>query len=281
MSELDGRVAVVFGASRGIGKGVAVELALAGATVYVTGRTLDDTAARPGSVRATVAEIDALGGRAVPLRCDATQDADVAEVLERIQKEHGMLHVLVNSVFDAANFGPTIGKKFWELPVAAWHDIVDLGTRSAYVACVHAAPLLLQAGGGAGALIVNVSALGARKYFYNVPYGVGKAALDKMTADMAVDFADHGVTVVSLWPNVTRTEGVDASIRAGEGHRYERFGGADALETPRYSGRAVVALAADPDRARRSGEYFWSAELGEAYGFVDENGRSHGYPRRR
>lgn len=144
-----------------------------------------------------------------------------------------------------------------------------------------AAPLLLAAGASDGALIVNVSALGARKYLYNVPYDVGKAALDKMTADMAHDLQDRGVAVVSLWPNVTRTEGIDAAIRAGDTERFERFGGAEGLETPRYNGRAVVALASDPDRMRRSGQYFWTAELGEMYEFADENGRTHRYPKRR
>lgn len=281
MQPLSGRTALVLGASRGIGKGIALELGAAGAHVYVAGRTLDPDSARPGSVSATASEVEALGGRATAVRCDATSDADIASVIERIGAEHDALHVLVNSVFDASSFGATIGKPFWELPVEAWRDIVDVGTRSAYVACVQAAPLLLAAGAREGAVIANVSALGARKYLYNVPYGVGKAALDKMTADMAHDLRERGVAVVSLWPNVTRTEGIDAAIRAGETERFERFGGADGLETPRYNGRAVVALAADPDRMERSGEYFWTAELGELYDFTDENGRTHAYPRRR
>lgn len=281
MRPLEGTTALVLGATRGIGKGIALELGAAGAHVYAGGRTVEATAGRPGSTTATAAEIEAVGGTATPVRCDATSDDEIAATMRRIERESGRLHVLVNSVFDASRFGPTIGKRFWELPVEAWHDIVDVGTRSAYVACVGAAPLLLAAGDAAGALVVNVSALGARKYLYNVPYGVGKAALDKMTADMAHDFADAGVTIVSLWPNVTRTEGIEAAIEAGDVERFERFGGAEGLETARYHGRAVVALAGDPDRMAHTGRYFWSAELGEMYGFTDENGRTHAYPRRR
>jgi NAD(P)-dependent dehydrogenase (short-subunit alcohol dehydrogenase family) len=169
MQPLNGRVALVVGASRGIGKGIALELGAAGAHVYAAGRTLDPGAERPGSVSATVSEIEALGGSATPVRCDATSDDDLASIVERIGTDHGALHALVNSVFDASRFGATIGKPFWELPPGACHDIVDVGTKSAYLACVHAAPLLLAAGATDGALIVNITALGARKYLYNVP----------------------------------------------------------------------------------------------------------------
>ena len=281
MQPLEGRVALVMGGSRGIGKGIALELGAAGAHVYVVGRTLESGPNQPGSVAATVAEVEQLGGTATAVRCDATSADDLAAVVERIGNGHEALHVLANSVFDASRFGATIGTPFWELPSSAWHDIVDVGTRSAYEACVGVAPLLLAAGAEAGALIVNVSALGARKYLYNVPYGVGKAALDKMTADMAHELRDRGVAVVSLWPNVTRTEGINAAIEAGDTERFERFGGADNLETPRYDGRAVVALATDPERMERSGQYFWTAELGELYDFTDEHGRTHRYPAHR
>lgn len=127
MQALSGRTALVLGASRGIGKGIALELGAAGAHVYVAGRTLEAGSDRPGSVSATAADVEALGGRATAVRCDATSDDDLASVVERIGTEHGALHVLVNSVFDASSFGATIGKPFWELPVEAWHDIVDVG----------------------------------------------------------------------------------------------------------------------------------------------------------
>jgi dehydrogenase/reductase SDR family protein 1 len=272
MGALDGKVAVVAGASRGIGRGIAVEAALAGATVYVTARSID---ARPGGAVATAEEIESHGGTAVALRCDYTDDDAVARVFARVADDHGRLDLLVNSVFDAAGFGASIGRRFWELPLDIWHDVVDVGTRSAYVASFHAAPLLLNAGSG---LVVNVSARGAARYRYNVAYGAGKAALDKMTADMAQDFRDHAVAVVSIWPNVTRTENLDAGAAAAPDRVKDLYGDMDLLETPRYSGRAVVALATDPDVMSRTGQRFWVAELGAQYGFLDENGRDHPVP---
>ena len=138
-----------------------------------------------------------------------------------------------------------------------------------------AIPLLLAAGSG---LIVNVSARGASRYRYNVAYGAGKAALDKMTADMAQDLSDHDVAVVSIWPNVTRTENLEAGAAASPGQVHALYGDLDLLETPRYSGRAVVALASDPKVMERTGKKFWVAELGGDYGFTDVSGRVHPIP---
>ena len=272
MGVLDGKVAVVAGASRGIGRGVAVEAALAGATVYVTARTIDPT---PGVPVTTAAEIEAHGGTAVAVECDYTDDDNVSRVFAQVEADHGRVDLLVNSVFDAASFGASIGRAFWELPLDLWHEVVDVGTRSSYVASYYAAPLLLKTGSG---LIVNVSARGAERYRYNVAYGAGKAALDKMTADMAEDLRQHEVAVVSLWPNVTRTENLNAGAAAAPEQVQALYGDMDLLETPRYTGRAVVALAADPDVMTRTGRRYWVAQLGAEYGFVDENGRDHPIP---
>jgi NAD(P)-dependent dehydrogenase (short-subunit alcohol dehydrogenase family) len=182
--------------------------------------------------------------------------------------------VLVNSAFNAQQFGPSIGSRFWELPIDVWRDVVDVGTRTAYTASVFGTPLLLQSGGG---LIANVSGRGAERYRYNVAYGVGKAALDKMTKDMAHELADQHVSVVSLWPNVTRTENVDAGAAASP-DAVSPYGDLDLLETPRYCGRAVVALATDEQVMNRTGGRYWVAELAELYGFTDEHGRSHPLP---
>ncbi len=272
---LQGTVAVVAGASRGIGKGIALELGAAGAHVWVCGRTLAAGAdGRPGSLTETATEIGAAGGSATPVRCDFTEDGDVAALFAAVSSQHESIDVLVNSVFNAHEFAASIGRPFWELPLDAWRQVVDVGTRSAYVAAVHAAPLLIGSGRG---MIVNVSGRAAERYLYNVPYGAGKAALDKMTRDMAEELRSEGVAVVSIWPNVTRTENVDASASDG-GALSETFGDLNLLETPRYSGRAVVALASDEKVMRRSGHRFWVAELGADYGLTDEHGRSHPIP---
>lgn len=266
-SRLDGSVALVTGGTRGIGKGVVHELAEAGAIVYATGRS---------GIGESPSSCPAEPGRPRTIGCDHRVDDDVASVLRGIAAAHGRLDVLVNSVFDAAVFEQSIGTPFWELPVRAWDDIVGVGTRSAYVAAVHAVPLMLDAGGG---LIVNVSSAGAERYFYNVAYGAGKAALDKLSRDMAEELGPHAVTVISLWPNVTRTEHIDAVIAGGDEDAIARLGRLDRLETPRFHGRAVVALASDSTNSELSGQRVWTAQLAERFGFDDELGNSHRAPR--
>jgi len=267
-------VAVVTGASRGIGKGIALELGASGATVYVTGRTVD-AGPLPGTVGETAAEIDAMGGTGVAVACDHHDDDQVAALFARVEAEQGRLDILVNNVYSAPDLVPWLGKKYWELPIKAWDQVIDIGTRSHYVASVLGTPLLLTSGGG---LIVNVSSSGAVAYAHNVVYGVGKAAVDKMTADMAVDLEGTGVTVVSLWPGLVHTELLEMGARRegdevfielpGEG-RFDLSG----AETPRFLGRAVVALADDPGLADRSGLPFTSAGLARELGFTDVDGR--------
>jgi dehydrogenase/reductase SDR family member 1 len=276
---LDGKVAVVLGASRGIGKGVAIEVALAGAVVYVSGRTAAASSAgedaAPGSLADTVKEIHSAGGAAVGVRCDAADDGDLARLYAQVQSERGRLDLVVHSAFNAAAFGPTPGRSAWDLPVNLWDDLVRVGARSAYVSAVHAAPSLIASGRG---LVVHISGRGAARYRYNVAYGVDKAAIDKLTADLAHELRPHGVAVVSLWPSVTRTERNRATSGVDEYGWPDPTKPVEALETPRYSGRAVVALASDPDVLGRTGRRFWTAELAADYGFTDEHGRTHPIP---
>ena len=266
---LAGRVALVTGASRGIGKGIALELGAAGATVYLTGRTVD-AGALPGTIGETVAEIAALGGIGIALRCDHRDDAQVETVFAQVRGEHGRLDVLVNNVYSSPDLVPYIGRPFWELPMAAWDDVIDVGLRSHYVATAFAAPMMVERGEG---LVVNVSSSGAIGYAHTVAYGVGKAALDRMTADTAHELHAHGVAVVSIWPGLVRTEFVlSGARRTDDGRdvidlRGEGTFDLAGAESPRFAGRAVVALASDPAVLDRSGRAFMVATLAREYGF--------------
>src|SRR3954451_1228096 len=272
--DLSGKVAVVTGASRSIGKGIAVELGAAGATVYVTGRTVE-RGAIPGTIGETAATIDALGGRGIAVACDHGDDAQVRALFERVGDEQGHIDILVNNVYSAPELAPWLGKKYWELPIEAWDQIIDIGTRSHYVAAVLGTPLLFAAGGG---LIVNVSSSGAVTYAHNVVYGVGKAAVDKMTADMAVELEGTGVSIVSVWPGLVRNEMLDAAaVRDGDQLYIElpgegRFDLTNA-ESARFVGRAVVALAGDAGLAQRAGKAFTTGALATAFGYTDIDAR--------
>ncbi|MEV0336460.1 SDR family NAD(P)-dependent oxidoreductase [Nocardia sp. NPDC050717] len=270
---LGGRVAVVTGASRGIGKGIALELGAAGATVYVTGRT---TAAGrlPGTVHDTAAEVTALGGRGVAVVCDHSDDAAVEKLFSQVREEQGRLDVLVNNVYNSPAAARWLGRKFWDVPAKAWDETFDIGVRSHYVASVFAAPLLIDSAG----LIVNVSSPGAERYMHNAVYGVAKTALDRLTADLARDLDGTGATAVSIWPGIVNTELLQLIPADANGRREVTLPGEgtfdlDAAESPRFPGRAVVALAADPARGARAGKAWKVADLAVDYGFTDVDGR--------
>lgn len=262
MGALDGRIAIVTGASRGIGKGCALELAEAGATVYVTGRTVAPSQGTlPGTVGQTVHEIEAAGGKAIAVACDHASDEQVEALFERVRKEQGGLDVLVNSAF--ADPGIENSKPFWETPLSWYDTLCDAGTRGAYVASALAVPLMLERKAG---LIVNVSSLGASFFFQHVAYGMGKAALDKLTSDAGRQLRKLNVCVVSIWPYFVKTEAVMALKAAGSEMPLE------GAESQRFVGRGVNALAADRDRMKRNGKVFTSRELADDYGFTDVDG---------
>jgi NAD(P)-dependent dehydrogenase (short-subunit alcohol dehydrogenase family) len=264
VASLKGKVAVVTGASRGIGKGCALELGAAGATVYVTGRTLRHGDSKlPGSLEATCDEIVKLGGRAVAVQCDHRDDEAVRTLFQRVDAEQARLDVLVNAAFVIPK-ELTSGKPFWETPLSNWDDMVGVGTRGAYVATSLAVRTMLRKSGG---LVANISSSGAAEYAWHVAYGVGKAALDRFTADAAHELGPHGVAVVSLWPGLVLTERNEAASQTIPGLDFSQ------AESPRFTGRAVVALASDPDVMERSGRALTCRDLAEAYGFRDADGR--------
>jgi NAD(P)-dependent dehydrogenase (short-subunit alcohol dehydrogenase family) len=267
---LEGKVAIVTGASRGIGKGIALELGAAGATVYVTARsTTEADHPLPGTIGSTAQEIDAIGadsgGRGIAVALDHRDDEAVGALFDRVLAEHGRLDVLVNNAFIVTP-QLTSGLPFWEADVSNWDDMIDVGTRSAYVASVFAARAMVRDGAG---LIVNVSSSGAEEYAWQVAYGVGKCALDRITADTAHELDAHGVSVVSVWPGFVRTERIDVGVAAG---LVPASLDLSTAESPRFMGRAVVALATDPAVARWSGKAVSARDLADEYGFTDVDG---------
>ena len=263
MSNLAGTVAVVTGASRGIGKGIALALGDAGATVYITGRTVEpNSAPLPGSIGETADQVTARGGKGVAVRCDHGDDAQIAALFERVADEqNGRLDVLVNNVFKVPD-PPVWGGGFWEHPISIWDDMVGIGLRAHYVASVHAAPRMIAAGKG---LIANISSPGAGQYLFSTAYGVGKSGVDRLASDMAHELAPHGVVALSLWPGAVRTEFVEAAVAKNPGSM-----DLSQAEHPIFTGRAVVALASDPKLAEKAGAVWKVADLALEYGFEDD-----------
>lgn len=266
MSLIENRVVVVTGASRGAGKGIALALGATGATVYVTGRTRSEgDAPLPGNVYATADAITAAGGKGIAVICDHSDDLQVSALFEQVEREQGRLDILVNNALVVPD-GLTLPGPFWEKPLDL-QAILDVGMRSTYVASYFAAPLLVKNGEG---LVVNTSSFGGRCYMHGPAYGAGKAAVDKMAHDMAVDFKPYGVAVVSIWMGLLKTERTQQVFDA----QPELYAHMEATaETPQFTGRVIDALAKDAERMQRSGKIWIGAELGKEYGVLDINGQ--------
>ena len=263
--DLGGTIALVTGASRGVGRGVAHELGAAGATVYVTGRsTADDrTDDLEGTVEGTAGLVTEAGGTGIGVVCDHTDDSAVAALFDRIESDHGGLDLLVNCAWGGyEGHDGTFDDPFWIQPTGRWDRMFDAGVRAAFVASQRAAGPMLERGSG---LLVNVSSGDDGKFRGSVPYDVAKTAVDRMTAGMAHELREYGVSAVGLYPGFTRTERVEAAFDRPE----EVPAG---TESPRFSGRAVAALAADGDVMARSGGVFKTGELARDYGFTDVDG---------
>ncbi|MBU9764758.1 SDR family NAD(P)-dependent oxidoreductase [Mycobacterium sp. TNTM28] len=245
---MDTPIAVVTGASRGAGRGIARALLASGWRVYVTGRTVTD----PGE-----------GGVAVQL--DHADDVAVGALFERIGAQEGRLDLLVNNAA-AVHDDLVDPKPFWEKPIEL-ADVLDVGLRSAYVASWYAAPLLLAAERG---LIAFTSSPGSVCYMHGPAYGAQKAGVDKLAADMAVDFAGTGVSTVSIWMGILLTEKFKAAFA---GHSDALAKTAEHAETPEFTGYLIDALYRDPGLAGLSGHTVIGAELAARYGITDEGGR--------
>jgi NAD(P)-dependent dehydrogenase (short-subunit alcohol dehydrogenase family) len=270
MSDTPNRVAVVTGASRGVGKGIAIALGASGATVYVTGRSSEGGKAHPlgGTVQGTAAAVSEAGGKGIAVSCDHSDDEQVRDLFERISEEQQRLDILVNNATsvprELAKPGP-----FWKKSLDLVR-ILDVGQRSHYVASYFAAPLLVRTGGG---LVVFTSSYGARCYMHGPAYGAGKAGIDKMAMDMAVDLRDHDVAAMSLWLGFVRTERNEPLFQHPDAMKgpYGKF--LANAESPQFIGRVIDALHRDPKRMERSGHVLIVAELAKEFGIREADER--------
>uniref|UniRef100_A0A9J2PSH3 Dehydrogenase/reductase SDR family member 1 n=1 Tax=Ascaris lumbricoides TaxID=6252 RepID=A0A9J2PSH3_ASCLU len=350
---LAGQVTLVTGASRGVGKGIALQLGQAGATVYITGREPSKSFAAKESglptLKDTADEIKKRGGEGVMVYCDHASDDDVKKLFDKIKSERdGKLDVLVNAAFSGtATIMNGEGKKFYECDPLLWDDINNVGLRNVYICSVYAARLMVpknrglivnisSAGGlqyffnvayGVGktatimngegkkfyecdpllwddinnvglrnvyicsvyaarlmvpknrGLIVNISSAGGLQYFFNVAYGVGKTAIDRMSADMGMDLKSHGVCVVSLWPGTVKTELSKKLVTSGKLSALTGLSqdfverSLENGETPEFVGSAIVALASDGGVMKKTGRILLTSDLSHEYGFVDIDGK--------
>jgi NAD(P)-dependent dehydrogenase (short-subunit alcohol dehydrogenase family) len=253
---VNGPIAVVTGASRGAGKGIAVALGQAGMTVYVTGRSQSAGDSQyGGTIAETALLIDKAGGRGIAVPVDHSDDAQVAALFAEIERAHGRLDLLVNNA--AKVLAST--DNFWERPLET-ADLITVGLRSHYVASYYAAPLLIANRRG---LIVNTGHYGAVSYHLGPAYGAQKAGADKLAGDMAKELRPFGVAAVSIWMGGLDTERVRATL-SGEA--------LEGRETPQFTGRVIAALYAAPNLLEYSGRTLIGAELGAELGVKDIDG---------
>jgi NAD(P)-dependent dehydrogenase (short-subunit alcohol dehydrogenase family) len=271
MGRLAGKVAVVTGASRGIGKGIALALAEEGACVYITGRTVNEgDYYLPGTVGQTAAECNergaASGGKGIAVACDHADDAAVAALFDQVKREQGRLDILVNNAFIIPDdlLDP---KPFWEKSLSNW-DMYEVGVKSNFVAAWHAAQIMAPQGSG---LIVAISGYAAVTYTYHVLFGSSKTAVGRMSRDMAVELKPHNVAAITLWQGLTLTEKAKDNLAK----MADKMTGTITMQkgsSVEHPGRVIAAMACDPEIMKRSGGEYITAELGDEYGVVDIDG---------
>lgn len=265
---LGDRVALVTGASRGVGRGVALALGDSGATVYVTGRSVRGgvvTESLPGSIDETAEQVSDRGGVGIAVRCDNTDDTAVEQLFARIADDHGRLDLLVNNAwsgYERSNEVP-FDAPFWQQP--PWrYDLFAASLRGCYLTSRLAVPLMLPSGRG---LIVNIGFTDGDTYLGQVAYDVIKCASDRMSFAMAQELARHGLIAVALHPGFVATERVQAAWDA------IGAGPVQVLHSPEYVGRAIASLLADTDLRPLSGVGLAVGDLARRYGFTDVDGR--------
>lgn len=282
---LKGQVAIVTGASRGAGKAIAMELGAAGATVYVTGRSthghpapgydrllsLSSLPAVPGTIDDTANEVTRLGGNGIAVYCDHTDESDVAALFARVQKEQDRLDLLVNNAWGGhESFDGVFDAPFWEQRLEHWDTMFDRGVRNHLLSSRLAVPLMLGQGKG---LLITTTFWDRGHYLKgNLFYDLAKASMTRLAFGMAEELRPHGIASLAVSPGWMRTEFVLSGHQTDEDHWQERPA-LSRTESPRYLGRAVAALAADPVVMAKSGDVHLVAELAREYGFTDIDGR--------
>jgi NAD(P)-dependent dehydrogenase (short-subunit alcohol dehydrogenase family) len=282
MQPLQGKVAVVAGASRGAGRGIARALGAAGATVYVLGRTSrggpPPADGAPGTIEDTAEDVTARGGVGIPVRADCTSEAEVVAAFERVGREQGRLDVLANAVWGMADGFPSMedwqaswNRPFWEQPLRQWPAMMQAGPYAYFLASYHAARQMVKAGKG---LIVGVTdgivEGSTGEYGGQLVWDLAHHCINRLLLGMSVEAKPHNVAVVTLMPGFMQTERVLMSVKTEELKKMFRF---DKSESPEYLGRAVAALAADEKVIEKTGKIHFVADLAREYGFTDVDGR--------
>lgn len=261
-------VAIVTGASRGAGRGIARALGSHGCTVYVTGRSeTEGSAEMPGTIFSTAREVTEAGGNGIAVRCDHSDDSQVEAMIDRVVAEQGHIDILINNACAVSDALSAPGQ-FWEKPLYIG-NMIDVGIRSGFVASWFAAPHMVKEGRG---LIAFTSSPGAMHYCFGPAYGAHKAGVDKMAFDMGVDFADAGskVAAVSIWMGALTTERLIGMMEAMP----ERFAHLEGtLESPDYTGHVAWEIYNDPDLMRFNGKTIIGAEAGKNFGITDVGGK--------
>lgn len=274
---LAGKVALVAGATRGAGRGIAIELGAAGATVYVTGRSTRGRRSemdRPETIEETAELVDRAGGRGIAARVDHLVPAEVRNLVQRIQGEQGALHILINDIFGATRI--EWDKTVWESDLEYGLHLLRLAIDTHAITSHFALPLMLQTRGG---LVIEVNdgtaAYNARNYRNSFFYDLAKAGVQRMAFALAHELRDKGVTAISLTPGWLRSEAMLEAFNVSESNWRDATAAVPHFaisESPAYVGRAVVALAADPGVARWHGQSLSSGQLAREYGFTDVDG---------
>lgn len=273
MKNLQGKIAVVTGASRGAGRGIVLVLGEAGATVYVSGRSVRDASSRPELSGTTIDDTAEMvtdrGGIGIPVRCDHTNDQEVEDLFTRVEAEQGRLDILVNNVWGGYEKDPNglIPGPFWEQPLWRWDAMFVAGVRAHYSASRLAARLMIPNKSG---LIINTTFYDRGKYFQPLSYFLAKNTINQMAYGMGLELREHNITAIALSPGWMRTEAVMAVIAPNGEPKPEEFTQTESVE---YIGRAVVALASDPHVINKSGQTWTVGDLAREYGFTDVDGR--------